>query len=256
MEIAAYSVIYIIFFLFGITIGSFLNVLIYRIPRGLSPANGRSYCPGCNNTLRGLDLIPVISYFKLNGKCRHCGCDISSRYPWVEFLGGAAAVLSVFEFFVTPKAIIAFLVLSVLIVITYIDIDIQEIPDRLNLSIFLLGVASIFVTDDVVIGSRLIGFVAVALPMVIITIIIKDAFGGGDIKLCAAAGFLLGIQGIVVGAFIGIILGGLYGIYLLVTKKKDKKDHFAFGPFLSFGIGISLFWGEELVNMYLNLFGF
>ena len=251
----AYGIIYLIVFLLGITIGSFLNVLIYRIPRKLDFVKGRSFCPRCENQLKALDLMPVLSFLLLKGKCRYCGEKISVRYPLVELLGGLGAIASAAVFGLTIKATLVFLVIAILIVITFIDIDFQEIPDGCNLAIFIIGVIMFFVDSDISMWSMIMGFFIVSVPMLLITMVIDGAFGGGDIKLCAACGVLLGAPGVILGSFVGIILGGIFGVYLLLSKKKELKEHFAFGPFLSIGMIVSMFFETEIINWYLGLFG-
>ncbi|MEG0157563.1 MAG: prepilin peptidase [Anaerovoracaceae bacterium] len=254
MLILAYGTIYAWVFTLGACIGSFLNVVIYRLPLNLNIAKGRSFCPRCNHTLQGRDLVPLVSFVLLRGRCRFCKAKISGRYFLVEALGGILAVICLKHFWLTPQAGLAFCVLMILLAITFIDLDIQEIPDSLNLILFLLGICGIFLFGEVSLSSRIIGFFEISLPMLLMNFVIKDSFGGGDIKLCAACGFLLGWQGMLIAAFIGILTGGIYGVYLLAGRKKGRKDHFAFGPFLALGIGISLLWGQDLWQLYLGLF--
>lgn len=256
MVVVAYGIIYAIVFLFGICIGSFLNVVIYRVPLGINVAKGRSFCPHCNNQLEARDLVPLVSFCLLGGRCRFCKEKISFRYPIVEALVGLAAITSVTVYWLTWHGLIVFAVECVLIAIAFIDWDTQEIPDTLNIIILLLGVVCIFVVNDVTFLERVIGFFAVSIPMIIINFIVKDSFGGGDIKLVAASGFFMGWQGILVGSFLAILLGGIYGIILLCIRKKHKKDHFAFGPFLAIGLTLGIFAGKYLWVSYLSLFGF
>ncbi|MEG0829312.1 MAG: prepilin peptidase [Anaerovoracaceae bacterium] len=251
----AYAVIYGFVFLFGIIIGSFLNVLIYRMPLGINIAKGRSFCPNCDTQLSNRDLIPIVSFLFLKGKCRTCGNKISGRYPLVELLGGILAVLSVAAYGLTWQSGVVFVVSAILLTITFIDIDTMEIPNTLVLAILVIAIASVFVKGEVLIIQRLLGMVIISLPMFLMNFIIKDSFGGGDIKLCFACGFLLGWQNMLVGTFIAVLLGGIYGIYVLATKQKGKKDHFAFGPFLGLGMIIALLWGSEIFTSYLTTFG-
>ncbi|MEG2298367.1 MAG: prepilin peptidase [Anaerovoracaceae bacterium] len=255
MTYLAYGIIFLIVFLLGITIGSFLNVLIYRIPRKLDFVKGRSFCPRCENQLKALDLMPILSFLFLKGKCRYCNEKISIRYPLIEFLSGIGAIGSVAAFGLTIKALLIFLVIGLLIVITFIDIDFQEIPDGCNLAIFILGIILNFVDSDISIWSMIMGFFIISVPMLLLTMLIDGAFGGGDIKLVAACGVLLGARGVLLGSFVGIILGGIFGVYLLLSKRKELKEHFAFGPFLSVGMIVSIFFGTEIVSWYLGLFG-
>ena len=164
------------------------------------------------------------------------------------------------------QGIIYFLFLAVLTVVTFIDMDTMEIPFMLNVIIFVMGVVSLilqFVSDavpgseflamdEVTIVSRLIGMICISLPLYLIVLFIPEGFGGGDIKLMFAAGFLLGWKATVVGFFIGLILGGIYGVICLVRRSHGKNDHFAFGPFLSVGLAIALFCGNIIMNHYID----
>jgi len=250
----AFAVIYAFAFLFGICIGSFLNVLIYRVPLGINVAKGRSFCPQCHNTLTARDLVPLVSFGLLGGHCRFCGAKISWRYPLVEALGGMLGLLSVAFWFVSWQALLVFAVTCVLLTISFIDWDTQEIPDVLNIVLMGLAITAIFVFRDVSLLSRVIGFFEIPVLMIVVNLIKKGSFGGGDIKMCAAAGFLLGWQNMLVAAFIGIITGGIYGVYLLASRKKSRKEHFAFGPFLAVGITVSLYMGSLIWQAYLGLF--
>ncbi|MCQ4638023.1 prepilin peptidase [Anaerovorax odorimutans] len=250
----AYGVIYGFILIAGICIGSFLNVLIYRIPEKISFAKGRSFCPACGHELRAIDLVPVISFLFLKGKCRYCGDKISFRYPLIELLGGAFALWSALSFGLTWQAVVGFAVSCILLVIAFIDIDTMEIPDGLVLALLVLAVVSLICFRDITWISGVIGFFVISLPMLLMNLIIKDSFGGGDIKLCAACGLMLGWQQMLAAALIALVTGGIYGAYLLITKKKDRKDHFAFGPFLSFGIIVALFAGNFLIQSYLAIF--
>ncbi len=246
--------IYIILFILGICIGSFLNVLIWRIPNGISFIKGRSFCPKCNTQLKDRDLIPVFSFLFLKGRCRACKEPISARYPIIETLTGLLFMLSYWRFGLSFGTLIAIFTASVLICITMIDFDTMEIPDGFIIALILPAVASVFVFPEVTILARIIGAAAVSLPMLILALLITDAFGGADIKLMAVCGFMLGWQGILLAMFIGILLGGGYGIYLLATKKAKKKESMPFGPYLCVGIFVSLLYGSNIISAYINYF--
>lgn len=184
----------------------------------------------------------------------------------IGIFGGFAAVLFTGFFGMGIQGILYFLFLAVLTVITFIDMDTMEIPFVLNIIIFVMGVVSLilqFVSDavpgseflamdEVTIVSRLIGMICISLPLYLIILFIPEGFGGGDIKLMFAAGFFLGWKATVVGFFIGLILGGIYGVICLVRRSHGKNDHFAFGPFLSVGLAAALFCGNEIMNRYID----
>jgi leader peptidase (prepilin peptidase)/N-methyltransferase len=149
-------------------------------------------------------------------------------------------------------AVLYFAVLCILLVITRIDAETMEIPNGLVIALLVCGVLAVFVAPEVSLLSRVIGLFCVSVPLLVITIIIPNAFGGGDVKLMAAAGFLLGWQNVLVALFIGILIGGGWGIYLMASKRKGAKEHFAFGPTLCIGISTALFFGERLIAWYLS----
>lgn len=252
----AYAVIYGLIFLAGTCIGSFLNVLIYRMPLGINIAKGRSFCPKCKNKLQAKDMVPLLSFFVLRGSCRFCGQKISGRYPAVELMGGIFALASLYFFWLTWQALLVYAAVCILLVIAFIDIDTREIPDRLNITLSVLALISVFLFPHITVIERIIGFFEISLPMLLLNLMIKDSFGGGDIKLCAACGFLLGYKAMLVGAFLGILTGGMYAIWLLLSGAKSRKDHFAFGPFLSFGLMVALYAGTMIWESYLEIFMF
>ena len=187
-------------------------------------------------------MVPVFSYLFLRGRCRYCGAKISPRYPLVELLGGISAVFcmycfgnvtdGVFHFSVQP--VLIFLFLAVLTAVAFIDLDTMEIPNGLVLAAAVCGIFS------------------VSVPLLVMTLLIPGAFGGGDLKLMAACGLILGWQLSYLAAFLAIVTGGIYGIYLLAARKKDRKDHFAFGPFLCVGMAVSVFWGQAILKWYFS----
>ncbi|NCB93736.1 MAG: prepilin peptidase [Clostridia bacterium] len=239
--------------IFGICIFSFLNVIIYRVPRKLDWVKGRSMCTSCGHQLGVFDLVPIVSWTFLGGKCRYCGEKISSRYTIVEALGGMLAALSVWFFGATPAAILVFAFFSVLTVTAFVDLDTMEIPDGFVWAAGICGIIAVFLMPEVSIVERLIGFLSVSLPMLLITLAIPGAFGGGDIRLVAACGLFLGWELNLLAFFFAIVTGGIYGIYVLAGKKLGKKDHFAFGPFLCIGMVISLLAGDTVLRWYLGL---
>ncbi|MDR3224812.1 MAG: prepilin peptidase [Clostridiales Family XIII bacterium] len=249
-----YGIIYLLIFAIGATIGSFLNVLVYRLPRNLDFVKGFSFCPKCEHRLKPLDLVPILSWLFLKGRCRYCGEKISPRYLIVEAVSGAAGLL--LYVYVTPpeRAVLFFAIFCVLLTMALIDADTQTISDGMNIALGVLAVISIWVGPEVGMQSRLIGLAAVSVPLFVITLFIDGAFGLGDVFLMISAGFLLGWQGALVALFIGLLIGGVYGAYVLIRRKKGRKDHFAFGPCLAVGIFASLLCGQEIIYWYLSMF--
>ncbi len=253
MVIAFTFLLYLYIFIIGACLGSFLNVVICRLPKGVSIAKGRSACPSCGHTLAAKDLVPVLSRLFLRGRCRYCGAPIAFRYTLVELLGGLFAAACLACFGLSWRALVVFVSLMLLMAVSFVDIDTLEIPNVFILLLAVPAVAAVFVFTEVTILERLIGFFAVSLPMFLLTLLIKDCFGGGDIKLVAVVGFLLGWKMALVALFISLVTGGAYGIYLLATKKAERDSHFAFGPFLSAGAAVALLVGSRILIWYIGL---
>lgn len=178
---------------------------------------------------------------------------LAVRGLFIALFGGISAAVLAMSYGMTASALLVFLVLCDLTVITFIDADTQEIPPVLNYILLGLGILSVIISDGPDIKERFIGMAAVSVPMFLLAVLL-NGFGGGDVKLMFAAGFLLGWKGILAAFLIGVISGGIYSVYLLVSKRKGRKEYFAFGPFLSLGIMISLYqgMGATLVQTYLD----
>lgn len=253
-----------IVFLYGIVIGSFLNVCIYRIPLGESVAKERSHCMQCGHQLSWYELIPLVSWVVLRGKCRKCHAKISAQYPVVEALNGILYVVIfyvhgfteelsvVYDISLIAESVIYCLMTSALIVLTVIDERTGEIPVGINIFLLVLGIAETVLAHEVWL-SHIIGMVVVSGFLELIYLLSKgSAIGGGDIKLMAAAGLILGWEKIVLAFFIGCILGS---VIHLTRMKLTKADHvLAFGPYLSAGIFVAAVWGTQLIHFYINTF--
>lgn len=238
--------------LLGLAVGSFLNVLIYRIPRRLSVVKGTSFCPACQHRLNWLDLIPVFSFLFLRGKCRYCRAPISPRYPMVELLNALSYLLVYAVYGLQWLSAVYAIVCSCLIALSMIDIDTQQIPDRFHLVIGLCGVAAGLLPGGSI-GwlERLIGLFCVSLPLLALAIL-TDGVGEGDIKLFAACGLLLGWKLIVLAMLLAAVAAGLYGGILMAVKKAGGKTPIPFGPFIAFGVMISLLAGDAILTWYLQ----
>lgn len=240
----------------GLMIGSFLNVCIYRIPINRSVVKGRSYCPGCGSLIRWYENIPVLSYIFLRGRCHCCRCRISPVYPLVELLNAALYVLLWLVFGLHWTWFFFAALFSVLVVITFIDLDHQIIPDGLVLMILILG--AVFAATGIIHGTvpwyqPLIGFFAASLPLYVLSLIYEGGMGGGDIKLMAAVGVFIGWKLILLSLFLASLVGCLAAIFLLVRRKGHLKTQIPFGPFLSAGIVLAVLYGGDLVSWYLSL---
>ncbi len=241
-----------IIFLLGLFIGSFLNVCIFRIPQGQSIIQPPSHCPNCGTFLSPLDLIPVLSYIFYKGKCRYCGKHISLQYPIIE-LSNALLYFFLFEKYYFNINFIKYAFFSsLLIVIAMIDSRWYIIPNSCN----LLGliVAGIFLAQQQfcteVLIDALFGFLIGGGIFFIITLL-TNAMGGGDIKLMSVLGFAFGLKKIILIMFLSFVTGALISFYLLITRKKNKKDYIPFGPFIAISTGIVMFLGTEIINWYL-----
>ncbi len=242
-------------FIFGACIGSFLNVCISRIPASESIIHPGSRCPACRHPIRFYDNIPVISYLWLRGKCRNCGQSISPRYPLVEILTGTMAALLLVYFGPTVNAVVYFLLVCALIIIIYIDLDHQIIPDIISLPGILIGFLASFILDeltyiDSIIGMFLGGGMLFAIACGYYLITRKEGMGGGDIKLLAMIGAFLGWKGVFFTIFIASVTGTLAGVLLMLFAEKSLKFAIPFGPFLSIGAIAYLFLGPQLIAWY------
>ena len=246
--------LYVYAFVIGTCIASFINVVIYRVPLELDFTKGRSFCPKCHNTLKPYDMIPVLSWLFLRGKCRFCGEPISARYPIIEFIGGVLACLCFQRYGIDAMTLISFAFSIILLAIFMIDYDIMIIPNGLVISCLFVALISIGFMD-VSMVDRAIGFFVISAPLYVLNLIIPDSFGGGDIKLLAVCGLFLGWQMVLVGMFIAVVLAGIYAGYLLLSHKIDKKGHIAFGPYICFGMFVALLYGQSILDMYLGMFG-
>lgn len=240
-------------FIFGIFVGSFLNVCIYRLPKNESIIVNASHCMKCGTKIKRYDLIPIISWIILGGKCRSCKERIPFRYPLVEFLNGVLWVIAFLVLDFSVHAIIVSLLFSALLIVFFMDIDTQLINTGVVVAIGVLAVAQMIFAKQASIVSCLIGAVIVSVPLLLIHILTKgQGMGLGDVYLMIAGGLFLGMKGVAVAIFIGLILGSIVG---LILKYVTKSSRFAFGPYLSVGIAVASLYGEQLFNAYLKLVG-
>jgi leader peptidase (prepilin peptidase)/N-methyltransferase len=263
-------------FLFGLVIGSFLNVCIARLPVDGSVLRPASHCPRCKTPIRWYDNVPLVSFLLLGGKCRACRVPISWRYPLVELLNGVAFAGAVYQFDLSGEALLVMLLCSSLLVITFIDLDHQIIPDVITLPGMALGLAlaPLFMTalagpvpfgllpdaGSYVTGllNAVIGLVLGGGPLWLIGWLWEklrgvEAMGGGDVKLMGMLGSFLGWQGAVLTIMVGALTGTLAGVTLMLLKKHEAGQHIPFGPFLAVGALLVIFTGDDLVSWYFGL---
>ncbi len=252
--------------LFGLIIGSFLNVCIYRMPRDLSVVSPSSKCPSCDTPIKFYDNIPLLSYLFLMGRCRHCGAGVSAKYPLVEFLN-AALYVAVLNSFGTESILVLIIYLffvSTLVVIFFIDLEHQIIPNSITYpGIPLALLLGSTVLPDPFSRADMLGFRAAMIGLIagggffyVVAIagrmiFKKDAMGGGDIKMMAMIGGLLGWKGVILTTFAGSLIGSIAGVALIKLKGREWGSRIPFGPYLALGALISLLLGQEILVWYL-----
>lgn len=243
----------------GLTIGSFLNALVYRMYNGISIVRGtdgraaRSFCPHCRHTLSALDLIPVVSYLVLGGKCRYCHKPIHWQYPVVELAAGVLCGIAAWRFGAqidTP--IVALYFIGLLFIFLY-DLKYQLILDSVTLPfmpiVFVLSLVRGYTWSDLLLGAAF-GGGFFAFQYVVSR---GKWIGGGDIRLGVLLGFMLGFRVTVLALFLAYIVGACVAVYLLIAKRADLQSKVAFGTFLSASAVVCLLWGTSMVEWYLNL---
>ena len=240
--------------LFGLAIGSFLNVVIVRVPEGRSLWHPRSACPGCSAQLAWHDNIPVLSFLWLRGRCRRCGMRISPRYPIVEGLTAAALAAVYLAFGPTGDFMVAAVLLATLVVVTAIDLQHQLIPDVITLPGIVVGLAANLAIGHVSWLDSVIGIVMGGGLFLVIILVSRGGMGGGDMKLGAMLGAFLGWKALLFALFAAIVLGGVVAIAVLVSGLRGRKDPIPFGPFLAAGGAMALFWGERIIDWWLSGF--
>lgn len=244
---------YITIFIFGIVIGSFLNVCIYRIPLGESIVTAPSHCMTCGRKLRWYDMVPVFSWLVLGGKCRNCKSKISVQYPIIEGVNGILyVVICVVNGLVWSSVVYCFMV-SALLVLSVIDWRTYEIPFCLNVFLFVLGVAAVVLDRGNLVG-HLIGMVCVSGLLEVLYLVSGGrAIGGGDIKLMFACGLILGWERIILAFLLGCVIGSVVHTVRIKVSKAGRM--LAMGPYLSAGVLLAALWGDAWINWYLSLLG-
>mgnify|MGYP004458499337 CR=1 FL=1 len=244
-------ILYIVVFLYGIVVGSFLNVCILRIPQHESIVTERSHCMSCGYQLKWYDMFPLFSYMFLRGRCRKCGAHVSVQYPIVEGCNGILWVVTWVMLGVSADTFLVCLLMSALLVLSVIDWRTYEIPFGLNVFIGILGVVRLICHPDNL-SEYAIGFFAVSIPLLIILLLTKgQGMGGGDVKLMAAAGLFLGWKYII----LALILGCLYGsvIHIIRMRISGEGHMLAMGPYLSAGITTAILFGKGIIEWYISL---
>jgi leader peptidase (prepilin peptidase) / N-methyltransferase len=244
-------------FIFGLCVGSFVNVCIHRIPRKKSIVSPGSACPFCNTPIPFWANIPLVSFLALRGRCFYCNTRISLRYPLIEAVTGIAAVLVFLRFGPTLEALVWFVFAATLILVSVIDLDFQIIPDRISIpGIFLFGVLAYYILDMPLsaIGYGILTGGGILYTVALLYYLLRktDGMGGGDIKLLAMIGAATGVTGVLFTLFAGSVFGTVAGIAKMAAgKNPDRQMKIPFGPFLSAGALLYVFYGDFLIDWYL-----
>ena len=244
----------------GLVVGSFLNVVIWRVPRGESVVRPASHCPSCGAAVRPRDNVPVVSWLLLRGRCRDCDQRISGRYPAVEVATAVVfVVLTVRIGF--DAALPAFLYLGAIgVALTMIDLDVKRLPDAIVLpsylvSLALLTGAALFEDDWAALVRAVIGMVVLYAFYFVLAFIYPAGMGFGDVKLAGVLGLYLGWLGwaeLVIGGFLGFLYGGVVGLLLMLVRRAGRKSQIPFGPFMLVGALTAILWGGALADLYLD----
>jgi len=256
------NLIYCFVFLFGLVIGSFLNCVIYRLEEEKSFLKGRSFCPSCKHILSWADLVPVLSFIFLGGKCRYCNKKISWQYPLVELVTGTLFLLIFLKFGGWNLEPFYYLLISSLLIIVFVfDLKHYIIPDGVIYTAIVISLLynlaySFFLISNPqsLIQPLLAAFVAAGFFLLIVLISKGQWMGVGDIKLAFLMGLFLGWPNILVALFLAFFIGAVVGIGLIILKKKGLKSEVPFGPFLTIGTFLALFFGGEMLAWYFSLF--
>lgn len=271
MSTALLTYLLVVAGLFGLVIGSFLNVVAYRVPAGI-PLTRESRCPHCDAPVRWWQNVPVVGWLALRGRCASCHAKISVRYPLVEAFTGVSFVIVTWFFLTeagptptssTPVVIVAFLYFAAItIVLTLIDLDTHRLPNAIVLPSYVVGI--LLLTLACVLGAGWSGLLRAGIGMAalwafyfILRLVSPRGMGGGDVKLAGVVGLYLGWMGwgsLAVGAFAAFALGGLFGIALLLTRRAGRRTAIPFGPWMLLGAWVGIFAGEAIGRVYGGLY--
>ncbi len=246
-------IVVIFFFLFGLCAGSFLNVLICRLPLGESAAAGRSKCVSCGRTIAKYDLVPVLSYFILRGRCRSCGARISPRYPFVEILTGLLfALLAIFRKDIFSAALFS-LFAAALVAVAFIDFRHRIVPNGIVVFMLIIGAALTVFGKDMPRSERIIGLFCASVPLFVLSLIVPGSMGMGDVKLMAAGGLILGWKIVLFSFITGSVIAAAAGLFVAGKSRDGLRASIPFAPFLSAAMIFGLFFGEAATDWYLRL---
>jgi leader peptidase (prepilin peptidase)/N-methyltransferase len=246
--------------MFGAIVGSFLNVCIIRLPKGESIIIPGSHCPQCNHPIKFYDNIPLISYLLLGGKCRYCKRSISAQYPLVEGTTAISSLLLFLKWGLSLSYFFYFSFVAALIIITVIDLYHQIIPDVISIPGIGVGLLGALIIPHITFFNSLLGILLGGGSLFVVAtfyqwLFKREGMGGGDVKLLAMIGAFLGWDAVILTILLSSLIGSITGIIIMVLKGKDFKYAIPFGPFLSLGAVIALFYKNEIISWYLQFRG-
>ena len=240
-------------FILGLILGSFFNVCIYRIPKEQSISYPPSHCTNCQNKIKWYDLIPVLSYVILGGKCRHCKEKISIRYPVIELITAFLFLGIYLEYGLSILTVKYIILCSFLIIIGMIDFDTTDVYDITTIPAIILGVIFVIyaVTQKMDWQFLLLGGL-VGGGFIALIILLTKGMGWGDAEICLFCGLFLGLKLTILMLFLSMLLGGIIGIILIVFKIKGRKDYIPFGPFIAMATLITILYGQNIIDFYIR----
>lgn len=241
----------VLFFIYGLVIGSFLNVCIFRIPEGISVSRFPSACGSCGHRLYFRDMIPIVNYIVNSGRCRYCNASYSVQYPIVELLNALLYLLIALKYGLSFYAVVYCILASLLITVSLIDFKYMIIPDKLNVVGLVIG-ALLIIYDSSLILDKLIGS-GVGFIIFSAMAFLTSAMGGGDIKLMTALGLIFGLNGILFITAFSFIIGAFVCAILIALKTKSMKDKIPFGPFICMAALLYIFYGNMIIEVYVRL---
>jgi leader peptidase (prepilin peptidase)/N-methyltransferase len=245
--------LYAVALMLGLVVGSFLNVVIYRLPRHESLVRPGSHCPSCGTPIRAYDNIPIVSWLILRGKCRDCRSPISARYLLVEAITGASFVLAFWRFGLDWRLLVAWAFIAAMVAVAFIDYDHMIIPNKIVLPGAVMGLLASMALDPQRWWVYVAGSLGAAAFMFALALIWPGGMGPGDIKLALFMGAVLGAY-VMVALFVAFLLGSLVGIFMLLVQKRSRKEKIPFGPYLAMGAILAALVGETLLNSYLGVY--
>lgn len=244
---------YVLSLLFGLVVGSFLNVVIYRIPIHESLVRPGSHCPGCDTPIRWYDNVPLVSWVALRGRCRSCHARISYRYPVIEAMTAIAFVLAMWRFDVSWPLLVAWAFIAAMIAIAFIDYDHMIIPNQIVLPGAVIGLAASVAIQPERWWVYLAASAGAAAFMFALVMLWPGGMGPGDVKMALFMGAVLGSK-VIVALFAAFFFGSVAGVFMMLVLKRSRKTRIPFGPYLAIGSVLALFVGEQLVLAYMSLF--